>query len=190
MLSSGDLLLRRCTPADVPALFAMRSDPAVMQYVARPLCQSEEDAVRIFQMMEGKIEQNTGINWAVSSVDTPALFYGVIGIFRLDADNHRGELGYMLQKMYWGRGIISQLIPLVMDYGFEVLRLHTMEAVIDPHNHASRRVLEKNGFKQEAYFHENCYFEGRFLDSVVLSARQRTSTHASSQKPDNIIHPI
>lgn len=169
-LSTDRLLLRRCTAADIPALFRLRSDPAVMQYVARPRCQTEEDAARVFQMMEDKIDNNTGINWAIARPADPAVFIGLIGLFRLDTEHHRGELGYMLLPEYWGQGFVSELIPVVMRYGFEGLQLHSIEAAIEPENHASRRVLEKNGFVQEAYFRENWYFEGRFLNSVVLSA--------------------
>lgn len=171
VLHTSRLLLRRITEADVPALFRMRSDPEVMRYVARPLCQTEDDAAAIFRMMEEKVQANTGINWAVSWQHQPDSFLGVIGIFRLDAENHRGEVGYMLLPGYWGQGVVSELIPVVMRYGFGTLGLHSLEATIDPDNRASRRVLEKSGFVQEAHFRENWYFEGQFLDSVVLSAR-------------------
>ena len=170
LLHTPRLLLRRCVTADVPALFRMRADPEVMRYVARPLCQNEADAAKILQTMDERIEGNAGINWAVSWRQEPDSFLGVIGLFRLDADNHRGEVGYMLATPYWGQGLVSELLPVVMQYGFSTLGLHSIGAVIDPDNHASRRVLEKSGFVQEAHFRQNWYFEGKYLDSVVLSA--------------------
>lgn len=169
ILSTPRFQLRRHTPADVPFLFAMRSDPAVMRFVPRPLCQDLDAAEQVFRMMEDKIDQNTGINWVISRCDEPETYLGVIGIFRVDTDNHRGEIGYMLLPAYWNQGVVSELIPEVLRYGFDTMGLHSMEAVIDPENHASRRVLEKHGFVQEAYFREDCYFDGKFLDSVVLS---------------------
>jgi ribosomal-protein-alanine N-acetyltransferase len=47
--------------------------------------------------------------------------------------------------------------------------LHSTEAIIDPKNKASERVLEKAGFIKEAHFKENEFFDGKFIDSVVYS---------------------
>jgi [ribosomal protein S5]-alanine N-acetyltransferase len=171
-LETPRFLLRRSTPNDVPAIFAMRSKPEVMRFIPRPLCHTMEDAEKVYQMMDDRINQNLGINWAMSWRDQPESFIGVMGLFRIDADNHRGEIGYMLPPEHWGKGIVSELIPSVVEYGFNTLNLHTMEAIIDPENHASRRVLEKNGFVQEAHIRENCLFEGKFLDTVILSMRR------------------
>jgi [ribosomal protein S5]-alanine N-acetyltransferase len=170
-LETPRFLLRRSTPDDIPPLFAMRSDPNVMRFIPRPLCQTLEDAEKVYQMMDDRIHQNLGINWAISWREEPTSFIGVMGLFRIDTDNHRAEIGYMLPPEHWGKGIVSELIPYVTAYGFSSLNLHTMEAIIDPENHASRRVLEKNGFIQEAHIRENCLFEGKFLDTVILSLR-------------------
>ena len=56
-----------------------------------------------------------------------------------------------------------------VNYGFQVMKLHSIEAIIDPDNHASAKVLEKNGFIKEAHLKENEFFDGRFLDSVIYS---------------------
>jgi len=60
-------------------------------------------------------------------------------------------------------------VERVMKYGFNEMNLHSMEAVIDPRNSASERVLIKNGFVKEGHFKENEFFNGEFLDSVIYS---------------------
>jgi len=57
----------------------------------------------------------------------------------------------------------------VLDSGFNTMRLHTVEANVNPNNLTSIKFLEKNNFIREAYFKENYYFNGRFLDSVIYS---------------------
>jgi ribosomal-protein-alanine N-acetyltransferase len=47
-----------------------------------------------------------------------------------------------------GKGYITEAIKAVVEYGFEQMNLHSIEAVIDPENRASERVLQKNGFVQ------------------------------------------
>ena len=57
----------------------------------------------------------------------------------------------------------------VMNYGFDVMKLHSVEANVNPDNGASVRVLQKAGFVQEAHFRENYFFAGRFLDTLIFS---------------------
>ena len=75
----------------------------------------------------------------------------------------------MLLPEYHGKGIVSEAVKEAVNYGFQVMKLHSIEAIIDPDNHASAKVLEKNGFIKEAHLKENEFFNGRFLDSVIYS---------------------
>ena len=75
----------------------------------------------------------------------------------------------MLLPEYHGKGIVSEAVKEAVNYGFQVMKLHSIEAIIDPDNHASAKVLEKNGFIKEAHLKENEFFDGRFLDSVIYS---------------------
>jgi ribosomal-protein-alanine N-acetyltransferase len=75
----------------------------------------------------------------------------------------------MLLPEYHGKGIITEAIKEVVRYGFKIMKLHSIEAVIDPENYISEKVLRKNGFVKEAHLRENECFEGRFLDTVIYS---------------------
>ena len=55
----------------------------------------------------------------------------------------------------------------------EQLNIHSIEAVVNPENNASIKILEKNGFVREAYYVEDYYFEGKFLDSAVYSLLEK-----------------
>ena len=75
----------------------------------------------------------------------------------------------MLLPEYQGKGIISEAIKEVINYGFMVMKLHSIEAIIDPKNFASERVLQKNRFVKEAHLKENECYDGQFLDTVIYS---------------------
>jgi RimJ/RimL family protein N-acetyltransferase len=94
---------------------------------------------------------------------------GTICLWNISLKNHRGEIGYELQADYWGKGITNEAIKIVLDYGFNTLKLHSIEGVVDPNNAASIKLLEKNGFVREGYFKENYFHNGGFLDSAVYS---------------------
>lgn len=167
-LETERLYLRRVVKEDVNEIFALRSNKETMKYIPRPLVKNEEDAMAHIAMIDEKIENNEGINWAITLKNDPKLI-GLIGHYRIKPEHFRAEIGYMLLPEHHGKGIITEAIKETVKYGFEIMKLHSIEAVIDPENLASESVLQKSGFVKEAHFKENEYYEGRFLDSVIYS---------------------
>ncbi|HUM46715.1 MAG TPA: GNAT family protein, partial [Chitinophagales bacterium] len=84
-------------------------------------------------------------------------------------EHFRAEIGYSLLPGYWGRGIMLESITAVIRFGFEILKLHSIEANVNPSNIPSIKLLERSGFVKEAHFKENYYFNGKFLDSAIYS---------------------
>jgi len=70
----------------------------------------------------------------------------------------------MMFPEFRGKGLISEAIKVVVKFGFDVMKLHSIEALIDPDNIASEKVLQKNGFVKEEYLTEN-----EFFDTVIYS---------------------
>jgi ribosomal-protein-alanine N-acetyltransferase len=167
-LETERLLLRRVDSNDVKEIFALRSNPETMKYIPRPLVKTDEDALEHIAMIDTKIDSNEGINWAITLKDNPKLI-GIIGHYRIKPEHYRAEIGYMLLPEYQGKGIISEAVREAVKYGFNVMNLHSIEAIIAPKNYGSAKVLEKNGFVKEAHLRENEFYEGRFLDTVIYS---------------------
>lgn len=167
-LESERLLLRQITPDDVNEIFALRSNPETMKYIPRPLATTKDDAMGHIKMIQDKIVSNEGINWAITEKGNPKMI-GIIGHYRIRWEHFRSEIGYMLLPEYQGKGIITEAIQLMVNYGFNEMNMHSLEAIIDPENTASARVLEKNNFVKEAHFKENEFYDGKFLDAVVYS---------------------
>jgi [ribosomal protein S5]-alanine N-acetyltransferase len=167
-LESSKLILREITVDDAQEIFDLRSNPETMKYIPRPLVTSIDGALDHIKMIREKIEKNEGINWAITKKGDPK-FIGIIGHYRIKWEHFRSEIGYMLLPEYHGQGIITEAIKLMIDYGFNDMKMHSLEAIIDPKNIASARVLEKNGFIKEAHFIENEFYDGRFLDAAIYS---------------------
>ncbi len=172
ILETERLLLRRLTNEDVDEVFALRSNPVLMQYIPRPLATSKEEVLAHIQLINDKIDANEGINWAIRLKESPKMI-GIIGHYKLQIENQRSEIGYMLLGKYNNKGIVSEAINEVLKYGFDLLNLHSVESIIDPRNSASERVLQKNGFVKEAHFIENEFAMGKFWDGVVYSLLKR-----------------
>lgn len=167
-LESERLLLRQINNEDVNEVFDLRSNPETMKYIPRPLVTSIDGAINHIKMIQDKIESNEGINWAITLKPNNKLL-GIIGHYRIQWENFRSEIGYMLLPEAHNKGIATEAIKLIVEYGFNEMNMHSLEAIIDPENYASAKVLEKNGFVKEAHFKENGYFEGKFYDSAIYS---------------------
>ena len=167
-LSGKRIILRRLVPEDVHALYALRADKRVMQYIDRPPAQSIQEAFELMQKINDAFEHQDGISWCLSLKDDPKLI-GTIAFWRIMKADHRAEIGYLLQPEFHGKGLMQEALSLVLAYGFKRMQLHSVEAHVNPYNAASIRLLEKNGFLQEAYYKENFYFNGKFLDTAVYS---------------------
>lgn len=167
-LETSRLILRRPALKDIPVLFSLRSDAETMQYIGKPLMKSMNEAEALHAHYIQAAEANTGITWNICMKNSDEMI-GKIGIWRIIKEHHRGELGYMLLPQFRQKGIMQEALQAVLNYGFTELHLHSFEASINPMNAASRKLLEKNGFVQEAHFKENYFFNGKFEDSVILS---------------------
>ncbi|MBF2709101.1 GNAT family N-acetyltransferase [Flavobacterium soyangense] len=167
-LETERLRLRRVVNDDANEIFAIRSDKETMKYIPRPLVKNIKEALEHIALIDSKIENNEGINWAFTLKNNPKLI-GIIGLYRIKPEHYRAEIGYMLLPEYHGKGFITEAIKEVVKYGFETMKLHSIEAIIDPENFISEKVLQKNGFVKEAHLKENEFYEGRFLDTVIYS---------------------
>lgn len=171
-LETERLTLRRLNNNDVNEILELRGNPETMKFIPRPLAKNTDDALAHIKLINDKIDSNEGINWAICFKDNPK-FIGLIGLYRVNKENFRAEIGYMILPEYNNRGIISEAILAVNNYGFDVMNLHSIEGVIDPDNKASETVLLKNGFVKEAHLIENEFAEGKFWDTVIYSLLKR-----------------
>lgn len=165
ILDSERLHFRKLNDSDAPEVFRLRSDEERMKYIPRPILKEEEQALAMIQFMNQKIDENTDINWAVCEKET-GKFIGFMGFYRTEPENYRTEIGYMVLPEFEGKGYVTEAIGTMLDYAFNSIGFHSINAVIDPDNMGSEKVLLKNGFKKEAHFKENEYFGGKFWDSV------------------------
>ena len=163
------LLLRRITDADAPELLFLRSDETVMKYIDREKPKSLEEALAFIQIVNANIDKNESVMWAIALQDKPDTLIGNIGFWRIINKHYRSEIGYMLHPSFWGKGIMKEALLAAIDFGFNQMKLHSIEAHINPDNTASGKLLEKTGFVREAYFKEDFFFLVIFIDSAIYS---------------------
>lgn len=169
VLTTDRLILRRISDRDAQQIFMLRSDQEVMMHIGKYPMASIEEAYAFIKLVLGTLEQNSGITWAMALKEDPARLIGTIGLWRLIKEHFRAEIGYVLQPAYWRRGLVKEAMLKVIGFGFNELRLHSIEGRINPRNRASARSLESAGFVREGYFTEDFFFNGKFEDTAIYS---------------------
>ena len=168
ILETDRLILKRFEKTDSAAMLQLRSNTALMKYICRPLQTSLNEAEDLINKIDELIINNAGINWAIY-LKSEQKIIGSVSFHKIDKENYRGEIGYFILPTFWQQGIISEAITTVLNYGFNTLQFHSVEAQIDPNNLASESVLKKFNFIKEAHYKENFYFNSEFLDTAVYS---------------------
>lgn len=168
VLESNRLRIRKITDEDVNEVLSLRADAETMKYISKPLMTTSQDALDYIKLCSDAIAANESINLAITEQQGNKLI-GMICLIRLQPVNRRAEIGYILHRDYRGRGIINKAVQLIIDYAFKVLRFHSLEALIDPANVASEKVLLRHNFIKEGHFIENRCFNGKYLDSAIYS---------------------
>lgn len=95
---------------------------------------------------------------------------GSIGMMRMeDIYRKNAEVGYFLGEVYWGKGIMTIALRQFVDYIFHTFDIIRISAPVIEHNRASQRVLEKVGFRKEAYHIKSIFKNGEYLNELVYA---------------------
>ena len=138
------LQLRQLLPTDAPEIFILRSDELVNKYLGRTKATSIEDANQfITKILSSAPEQS--IYWGISLKEEQRLV-GTICLWNISKDRRSAEIGYELLPDYHGKRLIQEAIEIVIQHAFQYMHLQLLEAVLDPANIKSVKLLEKNKF--------------------------------------------
>lgn len=168
-LDSGHLV-SDVSPADKAAyLEHLREKEIYDNTCAIPYPYTEADADAWIRCVgEEAARLGRSLNWAIRRPDGHLI--GGIG-FR-DVEGGQAELGYWLAKPYWGRGIMTEAVAAVADFGFNELGLKRITARVFHFNAASARVLQKAGFRLEERLRDFYRKDGRVFDGLLYARRR------------------
>lgn len=171
-LATDRLVLRELRDEDAEDAYGMFSDPEVMRYVGKHPHRSLEETRAALARTRDRFAKRDGLTWAIT-LRGEDRFIGSCCHWRLMKEHLRTEVGYDLLRAHWGRGLVSEALGAILDYGFTGMGLHSTEAQIDPANERSRQVLLRLGFRQEGLLRENFFFDGKFTDTAIFTLLRR-----------------
>jgi len=147
--------------SDAKDLYENIKDREVSRWTVIPHPYSMKEAVKFIRKSSYRTKKKTGFSLGIVLEETNKVAGG-ISLHAVDWKNNRAELSYWLGKKYWGRGIATEAILLMLKFGFEKLKLHRIYAEVAEKNIASQKVLEKCGFRREGMEREEIYKFGKW----------------------------
>ncbi len=158
------LLLRAMHPKDARDMFAYASDPEVTRFLTWDVHESAEYTHRYLKHVQRLYREGQLYDWALIHRKSKRMI-GTCGFTRFDFESGTAEVGYALNRAYWGRGYAPEAVRAVVRFAFETLGFRRTEGRFIKGNDRSRRVLEKCGMHFEGFDREPMLIKGQ--DQIV-----------------------
>jgi [ribosomal protein S5]-alanine N-acetyltransferase len=166
-LYTNRLVLRIIEIEDAPAIHSFKSDFEVTsRYGKEPYNSLEESERWITQILDG-LEKRIAIVWAITLMDKNYAI-GSACFWNFDPSFHTAELGYEMNRNYWGRGLMSEALTPIIGFGFDEMGLHRIEALPLAVNDPSKNLLVKLGFTLEGCLRDRAFFRDKFIDQLYF----------------------
>jgi len=164
-LEGARVRLRAPCEGDIEPLYALFSDPDVMRYWSRPPMTERAEALAYLRSIVDGFEKRELLNWIVADRQDDGMI-GTCTLYDLQPAHLRAAVGYALSPTRQGEGLAREAVTLALNWGFESLDLHRIEADIEPRNTRSERLLLALGFQAEGLLRE------RFCSGVEIQHSQ------------------
>ena len=145
ILKTKRLLLRKLTLDDAQQIFYLRSDKIVNQFILRPKQKDYNEALTFIKDRNNDIKNGKIFYWVISLKEEDELI-GTICLWNFSENNSVSEIGYDLRPEYFNKGIMTEAIKTILDFGFETLNLSSIEAFTHTEKTNSIKLLEGNKF--------------------------------------------
>jgi ribosomal-protein-alanine N-acetyltransferase len=162
-IDSQRLSVRLVTEGDLPALLEVNGDETATALLPYKTWRSLDDARAWYERMAGIQATGLALQFVVVAKDSGNAI-GTCLLFRFDEGSARVELGYVLGRAHWGRGLMREALAALLDQAFAGMGVRRVEAEVDPRNVASAGLLRRLGFSREGLLRQRWVTKGEAND--------------------------
>jgi [ribosomal protein S5]-alanine N-acetyltransferase len=181
-MDTARLVLRDAQPSDAAAIHAHAGDPEVCRYLLWGPNTAEQSEDFLQRRCARQADPHCRALELLVVERSSGQVVGDATLRVTDSAVLEAELGYLLAREAWGRGLATELAEKLLEVAFGWLSLRRVSAAVDAENAASRRVLEKLGLRREAHFGQDAYVNGAYRDTLVyaLTDAEYWASHAAT----------
>ena len=178
-LETPRLILRKVALDDLEDVFAYSSDGEVTRFLRWGPHRTLEETESYIREVLREYDEGRDGPWAVEHRQTGRVV-GSVHLMAISAQHSKAEIGFVLSRSHWNRGLISEALTRVLEYSFESIGLNRIEGFCLLDNRAGIGVLEKVGMKREGVLREYLFQKGALRDFVVYSMLKRDYVRKAS----------
>jgi ribosomal-protein-alanine N-acetyltransferase len=168
LVDLGDVFLRAIEYRDYKDMFEYGSDKRVTKTLSWSYEKLEDAESSIKSVHLSRPERNLPLAYAIIHKDSEKMI-GTCDFHTINWDTSIGEIGYVINYDYWGRGYMTKTCKALIEFGFKHLELSKVVISHNVNNTGSQRVIEKSGFNfLEERIHQKNQTLNRFyeIDSI------------------------
>jgi ribosomal-protein-alanine N-acetyltransferase len=147
-LETEDYKLRKLNKNDARDIVDIYENKDIMTYDRALFIKSESKARKFIEELNDMYEDRERIDWAIEDKKLEKVI-GLVALFNISVLDSRAEVGYVLNKDYTNKGIMQYILRWIVDFSFNFLGIHKLEANINAQNAPSIKICEKIGFERE-----------------------------------------
>lgn len=169
VLETEHLLFRKIELDDVDDLFEIFSDPEITHSMTWEVNKTKEDTLNKFiKVITERHEKGQSVNWAIVHKKSKKVI-GNCAFIGWSNKHSKAEIGYVLNKTYWGQGFATEALNELIRFGFDVIHLNRIEGGCDIDNIGSEKVMLKVGMQFEGTLRKNEFIKGEFRDTKIFA---------------------
>ena len=157
------LTIRPVTMSDAHDIYEYSRDAEVARHVLWDAHQSIQQTRSYIRFLLKQYRSGNPSSFVIEMTQEKKVV-GTIGFMWIQSENRAAEVGYSLSRAYWNRGIMSEALLAMLEYGFTKLNLNRIEAQHESDNPASGRVMLHAGMRHEGHLRQRLYNKGRYVD--------------------------
>ena len=167
-LETERLILRKVTKEEIEDMYLYGSDEEVSKYVTWNTHETIADTKGFVEFVLNKYENKQVSPWGIEYKEN-GKFIGTIDFVWWQPNHKIAEIGYVISRDYWGKGLTTEVAKELVKFGFEEMDLVRVQARCDLENIASARVMEKAGMTLEGIIRKGIFVKGEHRDLKMYS---------------------
>ena len=160
------LILRTMERSDLLDVYEYAKDFEVSKYLMWRPHKDVDFTARYLKYLQKLYKKQSFYDWGITY---EGKLIGTVGFTSFDLSNNCAEIGYVLNRSYWTKGIASEAAREVIRFGFEVLALNRIQAIFLPENEASKNLLIRCGMKSEGVRRKALFVKGEYRDIEICA---------------------
>jgi len=161
VLESENIVLKKIEEIDLEELFSIYSNDNVFKYCGIIPKKNKETVKNMIEHFERDYNKKSRIKWGIYYKQDNMKLVGIIEVFDINQKINMVTIGYFLAEAYWGKGIATESLKVLVRYLFENVEVNRIQAEVMPENNESKKVLTKNGFIKEGTLRQASWWSGK-----------------------------